>query len=59
MPYILCDFDDGSGGSMTGMIGCISVKSKHKTILIYAFQPSSSAYNLQTTMKFLHSVKSF
>jgi hypothetical protein len=59
MPYIVGEFYDEKGKNVEGMIGCICIKEKRKTILIYALQPSGTPYNLQVTMDLLKSIKSF
>jgi hypothetical protein len=59
MPYIVGEFYNENGKNVEGMIGCICVKEKRKTILIYALEPVGTPYNLQVTMDLLKSIKSF
>lgn len=59
MPYIVGEFVDDKSKNVEGMIACLCVKEKRKTILIYARQPLGSPYNLQVTMDLLKSIKSF
>jgi hypothetical protein len=59
MPYIVGEFYDEKGRNVEGMIGCICIKEKRKTILIYALEPFGTPYNLQVTMDLLKSIKSF
>jgi hypothetical protein len=59
MPYIVGEFYDEDHRNVEGMIGCISIKNAHKTILIYALAPFGSPYTLQVTMDLLKSIKHF
>jgi len=59
MAYIVGEFKDPQERKIEGMIGCICVKDKHKTILIYAVEPPATPFNLETVMSLLKSVKSF
>ena len=59
MAYIVGEFKDPQDRNSNGMIGCICVKDSHKTILIYALEPPGTAFNLETVMTLLKSVKSF
>jgi hypothetical protein len=59
MAYIVGEFYDEKKKSVEGLIGCICIKEKRKTILIYALEPSGTPYNLPVTMDLLKSIKSF
>ena len=59
MAYIVGEFKDPQDRIAEGMIGCICVKNKHKTILIYAVEPPGTSFNLETVMSLLKSAKSF
>ena len=59
MAYIVGEFKDAQDKSFEGMIGCICVKDKHKTILLYAMEPPNAPFNLETVMGLLKSVRSF
>jgi hypothetical protein len=59
MAYIVGEFKDPQERKIEGMIGCICIKDKHKTILIYAVEPPGTSFNLETVMSLLKSVKSF
>ena len=59
MPYIVGEFSDERKRNVEGMIACICIKEKRKTILIYALEPPGTPYNLQVTMDLLKSIKSF
>lgn len=59
MTYIVGEFKSAGDNKMGGMVGCLSIKNKRKTILIYAFQPSGSPYNAKVTTDLLNSIKGF
>jgi hypothetical protein len=59
MAYIVGEFKDPQDQKFSGMIGCICVKEKHKTILLYAVEPPGTPFNLETVMGLLKSVKGF
>ncbi|MFX7136287.1 hypothetical protein ABTI19_20030, partial [Acinetobacter baumannii] len=59
MAYIVGEFKDPQDRLVQGMIGCVCVKDKHKTILIYATEPPASPFDLETVMGLLKSAKSF
>jgi hypothetical protein len=59
MAYIVGEFKDPQDQKFSGMIGCICVRNKHKTILLYAMEPPGTPFNLETVMSLLKSVKSF
>lgn len=59
MAYIVGEFKDPQERKIEGMIGCICIKDKNKTILIYAVEPPATSFNLETVMSLLKSVKSF
>ena len=59
MAYIVGEFKDPQDRILQGMIGCICVKDKHKTILIYAAEPPQTVFDLETVMTLFNSAKSF
>jgi hypothetical protein len=59
MAYIVGEFKDPQDQKFSGMIGCICVRNKHKTILLFAVEPPGTPFNLETVMSLLKSVKSF
>ncbi|HEY9682561.1 MAG TPA: hypothetical protein V6C86_13355 [Oculatellaceae cyanobacterium] len=62
MAYIVGEFKDPKDvdeRKVEGMIGCICVKEKKKTILITALEPFGTSFNLDTVMTLLKSAKSF
>jgi hypothetical protein len=59
MAYIVGEFKDPQDQKFSGMIGCICVRNKHKTILLYAMEPPGVPFNIETVMSLLKSVKSF
>ncbi len=59
MAYIVGEFKDPQDQKFSGMIGCICVRKKHKTILLYAMESPGTPFNIETVMSLLKSVKSF
>ncbi len=59
MAYIVGEFKDPQDRKSEGMMGCICVKDKHQTILIYAIEPPGTPFQLESVMRLLESVKSF
>lgn len=59
MPYVLSTVTDGSGKDFKGLLGCIQVPDKNKTVLVYGMQPEGDTYKLEITEGFLKAVKKF
>jgi len=60
MPYVLGEIEDAnSSKTMQGMIGCISLKDKHRAVLVYGVQPEGDSYDLAETLDLLHCIKGF
>jgi hypothetical protein len=59
MPYLLGDTEDTNQKLMQGMIGCISIKDKHRSLLVYGIQPEGETYNLAETLDLLHCIQGF
>jgi hypothetical protein len=57
MTYLLGEADDATHKKMQAMVGCISVKDKHRTLHVYGIQPEGESYNLNETLDLLRCLK--
>jgi hypothetical protein len=59
MLYVTGEAEDPTGTKMHGLIGCISLKSNHRCIIVYGLQSEGDHYNLDETLALLRCIKSF